>query len=131
MRHARRFSVPTRWRAGVLPLSAVAAMLGCHGEVGPTGSGGGTQSTPLCDASDPTNVIAPQRIALLTSTELMNMVTSVVDSTESQSIVTNQNFNVITDLTVRFPPPRMEQYKSIPDSTTLGAFDLMASNIRD
>ena len=131
MRHARRFSVPTRWRAGVLPLSAVAAMLGCHGEVGPTGSGGGTQSTPLCDASDPTNVIAPQRIALLTSTELMNMVTSVVDSTESQSIVTNQIFNVITDLTVRFPPPRMEQYKSIPDSTTLGAFDLMASNIRD
>ena len=38
MRYARRFSVSTRWRAGVLPLCAALAF-GCHGEVGDTATG--------------------------------------------------------------------------------------------
>jgi hypothetical protein len=61
----------------------------------------------------------------------MNMVTAVVDGTEAKSIVDNSFFPVITDLTVRFPPPRMEQIKTIPDSTVLSTFDTMAQNIRD
>ena len=127
MRHVRRFSVPMRWRAGVLSLCA-AFGLGCHGEVGSAGTT--TETTPLCDASDPTQVVAPQRIALLTSTQLMNMV-RLVSSTEADNIVKNAVFPVITDLTVRFPPPRAEQFRSIPDSTTLAYFDTMAQNVRD
>ena len=37
MRYPRRYSVSTRWRARVLPLCAALA-LGCHGEVGDTGT---------------------------------------------------------------------------------------------
>ena len=73
MRYARRFSVSTRWRAGVLPLCAAFAF-GCHGEVGDPARDGSSTETPVCDASDPTQVVAPQRIALLTSTQLMNMI---------------------------------------------------------
>ena len=94
MRYARRFSVPTQWRAGVLPLCAT-LMLSCHGEVGPTGTGQvGTDTTPLCDASDPTNVVSPQRIALVTSTQLMNLIKLV--STDGQ--VGTDVVSMITDM---------------------------------
>src|SRR6476661_10341295 len=104
MRYARRFSVSTRWRAGMLPLCAAFA-LGCHGEVGSVGS---TDNTPLCAASDPGQLLAPQRVALLTSTQLMNMVGVVstdptVGDALSKMIIDGQLFPVITDLTVRYP----------------------------
>jgi hypothetical protein len=47
-----------------------ALALACSREVRPTGPA--PDSTPLCDASDPGQVVALQRIQLLTSTELMN-----------------------------------------------------------
>ena len=138
MRYARRSSGFTQWRAGVLPLCAL-FMFGCHGEVGGTGTsggGGGTDTTPLCAASDATNVVAPQRIALLTSTQLMNMIRVVspdaaVGNTMAKLIVDGGFFPVVTDLTVRFPPPRVEQYKSIIDTGALAPFNNTAQQIGD
>jgi hypothetical protein len=107
--------------------------LGCHGEVGPTtgGGNGGYVETPLCADSDPGNVVAPQQIKLLTSWELMNMVTTVVDATESQAIINGAGFPTLSDLNMVFPPIRNEQIHTIPDSSTLTTFDVMASGIRD
>ena len=130
MRYARRFSVSTRWRAGVLPLCAAFAF-GCHGEVGDTGGGGGSsKETPICDASDPTQVVAPQRIALLTSTQLMNMI-SLVSPAAAKMMTDNAVFPVISDLTVRFPPPRAEQYHSILDTDSLSPFNNTAQALGD
>jgi hypothetical protein len=96
---------------------------------GPSGPGGSTTvETPLCDASDPTQVVAPQRIALLTSTELMNMI-RLVSNDAAQMVIDEQLFPVITDLTVRFPPPRAEQYHSIIDTLALAPFDKTAQAI--
>jgi hypothetical protein len=135
MRYARRFSVPTQWRAGVLPLCAAFA-LGCHGEVGPTGTDTTMETTPVCDASDPTNVVSPQRVALLTSTQLMNMIRVVtpdaaVGNAMAQMIIDGGFFPVVTDLTVRFPPPRVEQYKSIIDVDSLSPFNNTAQKVGD
>ncbi len=124
MRHVRRFSVSTHWLAGVLPLCAALAFC-CHGEVGPVGP---SNTTPLCNASDPTNVIAEQRIGLVTSTQLLNMV-KLVSTTEAQSVVDNQVFAVTTDLLARFPPPAAEQFRSIPDSTVLSYFNTLAQHV--
>jgi len=129
MRYARRFSVSTRLLAGVLPLCATLA-LGCHGEVGPTGPGGSYKETPICDASDPTQLLAPQRIALLTSTQLMNMV-RLVSNDATQMIIDMGKFPVISDLTVRFPPPRTEQYHSIIDADSLSPFNNTAQTLGD
>ena len=101
MRHVRRLSVPSQWRAAVLPLCAALAF-GCHGEVGDTGRPSST--TPLCNAGDPTHVIAEQRIGLVTSTQLINMV-KLVSTTEAQSVIDNRVFDVTTDVRHRFPPP--------------------------
>jgi hypothetical protein len=96
--------------------------------VGACGSGasdtGGTPpiNTPLCAPSDPGQVIAPQRVALLTSTELMNMYRLVSDDA-AQMVMDQALFPVINDLTVRFPPPRAEQYHAIPDPDTLQPFE--------
>jgi hypothetical protein len=135
MRYVRRFSVPSRWRAGALPLCA-ALLFGCHGEVGSTGDGTSYTETPICDASDPTNVVSPQRIALLTSTQLMNMIRTVstdpmVGNTVAQMVIDGALFPVVTDLTVRFPPPRVEQYKSILDVETLAPFNNTAAKVGD
>jgi len=125
MRHVRRFSVSTHWLAGALPLCAALAF-GCHGEVGDTGGSAG--STPLCNSSDPTNVIAEQRIGLVTSTQLVNMI-KLVSTTEAQSVIDNRIFDVTTDVRHRFPPPAAEQYRSIPDSTTLNSFNTLAQHV--
>lgn len=125
MRHVRRFSVSTRWRVGVLSLSA-AFVLGCHGEVGPAGTD--SKETPLCDAADPTQVVVAQRVELLTSTQLMNMM-RLVSTTAAQMIIDNAIFPVITDLTVRFPLQRVEQYKVIPDADTLSPFNNAAQTL--
>jgi hypothetical protein len=124
MRHVRRLSVSSQWRAAVLPLCAVLA-LGCHGEVGPTGQ---SSTTPLCNAGDPTHVIAEQRIGLVTSTQLLNMV-KLISTEEAQSIVDNQVFAVTTDVIARFPPPAAEQFRSIPDSTVLSYFSSLAQHV--
>ena len=114
MRYARRFLVSTLLRAGVLPLCAT-LLLSCHGEVGGTGSGQGTDTTPLCDAADPTNVVSPQRIALVTSTQLMNMI-RLVSTTGSVgndvvSMITDMSkFPVLSDRDVRFPPPGTRRF---------------------
>jgi hypothetical protein len=129
MRYARRFLVSTRRLSGVLPLCAAFA-LGCHGEVGSTGPGGSYKETPICDANDPTQVVAPQRIALLTSTQLMNMI-SLVSPAAAKMIVDNAVFPVVSDLTVRFPPPRTEQYKSILDVDSLSPFNNTAQAVGD
>jgi hypothetical protein len=114
---------------GVLPLFAAFA-LGCHGEVGSTGPGGSYKETPICDASDPTQLLAPQRIALLTSTQLMNMV-RLVSNDATQMIIDMGKFPVISDLTVRFPPPRTEQYHSILDADSLSPFNNTAQTLGD
>jgi hypothetical protein len=125
MRHVRRFSVLTRWRAGLLPLCAAAAV-GCHGEVGSVGTE--TKETPVCDASDPTQVVVGQRVELLTSTQLMNMI-RLVHADAAQMVIDQAIFPVITDITVRFPLQRVEQYKVIPDADTLSPFNNTAQAI--
>jgi len=126
MRHVRRFSVPTRWLAGVLPLCA--ALLGsCHGEVGDTGTG---LVTPICDATDPTQVVVPQRVLLLTSTQIINMV-KLVSTEEAQAIIDGAIFEVTSDFRARFPPAKFETRKSIPNSTELASFNLLAQHIGD
>ena len=122
MRYARRFSLRSQWRAGVPPLCAAVA-LGCHGEVGSTDF---TMETPICDSADPTQVIAPQRVALLTSTQLLNMV-KLVSPEEATAVTTNAIFDVTSEFRARFPPATSEQFRSIPDSTTLTYFDTLAS----
>jgi hypothetical protein len=117
----------------VLPLCA-AFVFGCHGEVGSTGPTTGTDSTPLCAASDPTQVVAPTRVALLTSTQLMNMVRLVsndpaVGNAAAQMIIDGGLFPMITDLTVRFPPPKAEQIHSIDDPEKLSPFDNTAQTV--
>ena len=82
MRFARRSSVSTRWPARVLPLCAALA-LGCHGEVGDTGT---ARHNAGCDPGDPSQVVESQRIMLLTSTQLINMV-KLVSPEEAQAVV--------------------------------------------
>jgi len=59
-------------------------------------------STPLCEASDPAQVVAPQRIALLTSTQLMNMIRLVSDdvlvSDNVAQVIIDGGFNRATDV---------------------------------
>ena len=85
-------------------------------------------STPLCDASDPEQVVAPQRILLLTSTQLLNMIRLVSDDA-AQEVVDGAFFDVTSDFRARFPPAATEQFRSIPDSTTLTYFDLAAHKV--
>jgi len=125
-----------RW---AFPLCA-ALLVACRGAVPsdpvpPTGRLPTTvTSTPLCEASDPAQVVAPQRIALLTSTQLMNMIRLVSDDVlvsdnVAQVIIDGGFFPVVTDLTVRFPPPRVEQYKSIIDVGALSPFANTAQRV--
>ena len=85
-------------------------------------------STPLCDASDPEQVVAPQRIRLLTSTQLLNMFRLVSD-VAAQEVVDGAFFDVTSDFRARFPPAATEQFRSIPDSTTLTYFDVAAHKV--
>jgi len=133
MRHVRRFSVSSRVRAGALPLCA-ALLFGCHGEVGSVDQGSNVPPTPLCDASDPTNVVQGQKIALLTSTQLMNMVRTVstdpmVGNAAAQSVIDANVFPILDDLHVRFPPPNQEQLKVMIDAETLTPFSLVAQQV--
>jgi hypothetical protein len=74
-------------------------------------------------------VVSPQRVALLTSTELMNMISAVVSPAAAKMVQDQALFPVIADLTVRFPPPRAEQYHSIPDADTLSPFNNTAQAV--
>ena len=71
------------WRAicsggrGLIPLCA-ALLIDCGSEL-TSKQPGVLPPTPLCAASDPAQVVAPQRILLLTSTQLMNMIRLVSD----------------------------------------------------
>jgi hypothetical protein len=117
-----------RWRAGLLPVCAALAV-GCHGSVGSTGNGSvSTTETPLCDASDPTQVVVAQRVELLTSTQLMNMIRQV-SADAAQMVIDQLVFPVINDLTVRFPLQRVEQYRSIPDADSLSPFNNTAQTV--
>src|SRR4029077_6594000 len=92
---------------GLVPLCA-ALLIACGGELPQKQPGATLPPTPLCAASDPAQVVAPQRIALLTSTQLMNMIRLVSDDAV-RSIVDDGVFPVTSDLNVRFPPSRVEQ----------------------
>ena len=123
-----------RWLGGpsAIPLCAV-LLVGCRGAVPsdqpPSGRLPTTvTSTPLCDASDPSQVVAPQRIALLTSTQLMNTIRLVSDEA-AQEVIDGGFFLVVNDLTVRFPPPRVEPYKSIVDTDSLSVFANTAQKV--
>ncbi|HEY7373946.1 MAG TPA: DUF1592 domain-containing protein, partial [Polyangia bacterium] len=100
-----------------------ALTVACSREVGPTGPTPLVpDSTPLCDASDPGQVVATQGIHLLTSTQLMNTI-AIVSPAAAQMVVDQALFPVLSDLAVRFPPPRAEQFHSIPDADTLAPFN--------
>ena len=85
------------------PLCAV-LLIACRGQV-PSGQLPPGQlppavtSTPLCAASDPAQVVVPQRIALLTSTQLINMIRLVSDDA-AQAVVDSYVFPVVSDVTV-------------------------------
>jgi len=119
---------PGRW------LGARAAIVFCATRL--IACGGGIPSvvdppptpTPLCDASDPEQVVAPQRILLLTSTQLLNMIRLVSDDA-AQEVVDGAFFDVTSDFRARFPPAATEQFRSIPDSTTLTYFDFAAQKV--
>jgi hypothetical protein len=104
-----------------------ALSIACRGEL-PKRPPTTTTSTPLCDASDPAQVVAPQRIVLLTSTQLLNMIRLVSDDVV-KVIVDDNYFPVVTDLTVRFPPSRVEQYKSIQNVDELSPFGNAAQKV--
>lgn len=126
MRHARRFSVPTRWQARVLPLCAALA-LGCHGEVGGTGTD--TPLTPVCDPGDSAQVVESQRIMLLTSTQILNMV-RLVSPEEGDLAIAQGIWTATSEYQARFPPAKFEPgLKSIPDSTALSVVDLLAQHV--
>jgi hypothetical protein len=110
----------------MLPLCA-AALFGCHGAVGSVDNST-VDKTPLCAASDPTNVVSAQRIAFLTSTQYFNML-KMVSPDAAKMISDMEIFHVIDDLVVRFPPPRAEQYHSIPDADTLSPFNNTAQTL--
>jgi hypothetical protein len=130
MRRLRRAPTPFPWRASLIPLG-IAAAFGCSREVESSGPAGPTYvETPLCEASDPSQIVAFQRIALLTSTELVNTI-AVVSDAAAQMVVANALFPVITDITVVFPPPRNEQIRTIPDIETLSPFDNTAHAVGD
>jgi hypothetical protein len=112
---------------GLVSLSA-ALLLACGGELPSKQPGTALPSTPLCAASDPAQVVAPQRIVLLTSTQLMNMIRLVSDEAAT-SIIDDGVFPVTSDLNVRFPPSRVELYRSIPDFVTLSAFSNTAQKV--
>jgi hypothetical protein len=125
MRYARRFSLPTQCLAGALPLCAF-LVLGCHGAVGDVGAG--TMETPVCAANDPSQVVETQRIELLTSTQILNMV-KAISPEEAQAVTDNAIFDVTSEFRARFPPAISEQFKSIPDSTSLTYFDTLAHHV--
>ena len=112
---------------GLIPLCA-ALLIACGGELPSKQPGTVLPPTPLCAASDPAQVVAPQRIILLTSTQLMNMIRLVSDDA-AKLIVDGAVFAVTSDFRARFPPARLEQFKSIPDATTLSAFSTTAQKV--
>ena len=93
-------------RAGMVLFFAL--VTACRGEVpSPPGSGNIVIKTPICDPADPGQVVAPQRIVLLTSTQLLNMI----------RLVNNDVAQVIVDLIAhpaRSLPSRVEIRPSQP-----------------
>ncbi len=112
---------------GLIPLCA-ALLLACSGELPSKQPGTVVPPTPLCAASDPAQVVAPQQVTLLTSTQLMNMIRLVSDEA-ARSIVDGAVFEVTSDLRARFPPYSAEQFRSIPDSTSLSYFNTAAQKV--
>lgn len=112
---------------GLIMLGA-ALLMACGGELPSKQPGTVVPPTPLCAASDPAQVVAPQRILLLTSTQLVNMIRLVSDDA-ARSIVDGGIFSVTSDFAARFPPARFEPYKSIPDATSLSVFSNTAQKV--
>jgi Protein of unknown function (DUF1592)/Protein of unknown function (DUF1588)/Protein of unknown function (DUF1595) len=112
---------------GLIPLCG-ALLVACGGELPAKQPGAVLPPTPLCAASDPAQVVAPQQIVLLTSTQLMNMIRLVSDDA-AKLIVDGAVFAVTSDLAARFPPARFEQFKSIPDATSLSVFSNTAQKV--
>jgi len=104
------------------------AGMGASG-AGVGGAAGGGPSPEPCDDSDPRLVIAPQRTLLLTSTQLVNSIEALTNDGEARAIVDEGVFQVTTDFQRRFPPTYSEQFRSIPDSTTMTYFTALARHV--
>jgi hypothetical protein len=138
MRYARRLSLSKQWLPAALPLCA-ALVFGCHGKVGDVGGGagigvggaGGTGNpdTPCAGPSDPRMVVAPQRVLLLTSREIINTIRYLIDDTLATNLVSSGMFTVTSDVDRPFPPADGEQLKSIPDRTSLQPIDNIAQAV--
>jgi hypothetical protein len=105
-----------------------ALLIACRGGDLPSAPPSTVPPTPLCDASDPAQVVAPQRISLLTSTQLMNMI-RLVSEGAVQTVIDSAAFDVTSDFRARFPPALTEQFQSIPDATTLSYFSTAAQKV--
>jgi hypothetical protein len=107
--------------------------MACRGEIPSPPPGTGTitvDTTPICDPSDPAQVVAPQRIALLSSTQFMNMI-RLVSNDVADMIVDNAIYDVTTDFQARFPPAQFEPRRSIPNATELSFLDAPARKVGD
>ncbi|HXU03179.1 MAG TPA: DUF1592 domain-containing protein [Polyangia bacterium] len=102
---------------------------GPSGAAGAGNSAGGGQLPDPCDGSDPELVLAPQRKLLLTSNELVNMVSILVNDVEVGAIVNEAIINVVTDYQRRFPPGLFEPTKQIANSTEMIPFTNLARHV--
>ena len=114
-----------RWSGFRVATSLCALVVACQGELP---SKPPPDPTPLCAASDPTLVVAPQRVVLLTSTQLINMIRLVSDDA-AQLVIDGRLFPMVVDAGVRFPPAAVEAFKTIPDSSSLVPFSITAQKV--
>jgi len=111
------------------PGGAAAPGGGVGAMAGSIGGAGGSQPPPpqpCLGPGDPRLVVASQRMILLPSTELINMIRVLTDDTEARAIVEDAIFPVVSDLQRRFPPSRTEQYKQIVDTSAMVPFTNVA-----
>ncbi len=118
MRYVRLVSTSKRWLPGLLPLCA-ALTLGCHGEVGQVtggagsggpGTGGTGNSTAACAGpSDSRMVVAPQRLMLLTKSEVINTVAYLINKAEADALVQSGMFDIKPETDRHFPPADGEE----------------------
>ena len=59
----------------------------------------------------------------------MNSIEALTNDGEARAIVEEGVFPVTTDFEMRFPPQRFEQFKSIPDPTTMWFFTNVARHV--
>ncbi|HMF39530.1 MAG TPA: DUF1592 domain-containing protein [Polyangia bacterium] len=93
--------------------------MGCHGQVGDVGDGGGQLggangdggvAQPCTGMNDPRMVVAGQRIMMITKPQLVNTVRYLIDDTEANAILAAGDTYALTkDSDRHFPPSDGEQ----------------------